>query len=148
NQAGATTDDDRAMQFNGTGKVDVPLGAYSAFGTGSLTVEGWFKGVSQTNYPFTIGTAPLEIMLQTDATSWYFTVAASGLSTQYIGVTIAYDDSAWHHVVGIIRRGSPDGGEIYIEGNLRNSVSLSASGVNLTATGITRIGAHYVYTAP
>src|SRR5215470_7590906 len=41
NQAGALTDGDKAMTFNGTGRIDVAKAAYSAIGTGPLTLEAW-----------------------------------------------------------------------------------------------------------
>jgi hypothetical protein len=93
---GVTTSTDNAVAFNGsTGKMTVPSTS-KLQPTASLTVEGWFKTSATGSQP----------IFQSGLSSGVYLSLLSGGVVQFMinGTAItsssAYDDGAWHYVVG------------------------------------------------
>lgn len=141
-QPGALADGNKAMGFTGVdGMVQVPAGAYSAFGTGPASVEFWARTTS-TVAMVPCGTSHLNstgLIFYTNATAMRLRVYGAAVVIEPTA-TFAYADGAWHHYVGVVRRGSPnDTVEIWIDGVLRVSNTF-ATGTNLTATQPSFVG--------
>lgn len=149
-QSGALSDGNTAALFDGaTGSFIETSAVFNyAFGTGPLTVEYWFKTTSALAQ---IGVVDDKNAGSTDAgfNSAFFAGApffrvANGVTQAGLQSVNTFNDGAWHHFVGVFRRGTPDTLSIYIDGVLDTGpTSVGASGWNITqAAHKLRLGAY------
>ena len=145
-QPGALLDGDKAMGFTGTGQIAIPVGAYSAWGTGPVSMECWFKtGTVTTGYLMDTKVASSSapgMQLFVDTTPTLRARIGNGTTTALATVALAYADNVWHHVVGVVVRGTTDTLLVYLDGALAVTTVLPATGWNLTATNVGTIGAY------
>src|SRR5262245_53532601 len=146
NQAGATSDGDRAMTFNGTtGKINVATGAYQTFGTGPLTVECWLRLISITTGVAAFvdmkgnGSGAAGPALLADSTSFYFRMNTGATQVVANGPAAAITDGQWRHLVGVLSRG-PDELRLYLNGALIGGPVTFSAGANVSSTQGTGIG--------
>jgi hypothetical protein len=149
NQPGALSDGNRAMTFNPAGAADgyitVPVGSYSAVGTGPATLEAWIRvrSIAPSVY---LATAHLNAtgLIAYVSTPSNLRVRCYGPASIVAEPNVSVPallDGNWHHVVHVLRRGSPnDTIETWVDGTLMNSLTF-ATGVNFTSVNPTFIGA-------
>lgn len=117
NQSGALSDGNAAMQFDGTsGNIAVPIGTYSAFGTGPFTIEWWLRKtiIPPSGRYILDNLAPgFRVLYDQDQALYIFLHDGTN---QDLWATINAFDSAWHHYVFSFTRGGPDTGRLYIDG--------------------------------
>jgi hypothetical protein len=148
NQSGALVGD-AAMGFNlagpAAGQVAVPVGSYSAIGTGAATLECWMRAINaMTGTSEICGTSDIfttGLILMVDTSFVKLRVIAGGsVLTEPLTAQNLVTDGVWHHVVGVRRVGAPDTAELWIDGVLKQATTF-VTGQNLTATTSGYIGA-------
>lgn len=104
-QAGALSDGDKAMLFDGTtGRVIVANGAYATFGTGPFSVEAWIKPTAYVvRYVFDNmnlgGVTKKGIHLYVNDIDLIF---RAGNGTAVFAANAPFpQDAGWHHIVGV-----------------------------------------------
>jgi Concanavalin A-like lectin/glucanases superfamily len=130
NQAGALSDGDTAMVFNGTtGYISVPSST-AITPTGSFTVETWVKTLTATEVPlvekFDAGNAGFMLSLNNFGGGNYYALWVGNGWVEGPGVVA---DGQWHHLVGVWNGTTVS---LYLDGALRRSIA--PTGVNLPAT--------------
>lgn len=133
---GALTDGNKAMTWGGdTGVITIP--AFSVGGTGPITLECWLKGITPNQAAMYIidnkvaSTVAAGVQIFGDSNSLYFSVG-NGTARWDVFIPVPWF-SDWHHVVGVLERGGSDIIRLYIDGVLRNSNTLPATGWNVTS---------------
>jgi hypothetical protein len=135
--AGAIADGSTAMTFDATGDwVSVPNGPYAAIGTGPLTVECWIKTTtSPPTQPFVLdiggGANGAGFALLIDPTNANVKIA-NGTTAVYANRPFSYDGQ-WHHVVGVLTRGTPDRLQMFVDGVGGVVANPPANGWNITS---------------
>lgn len=152
NQSGALSDGSKAMSvIDTTGRITIPNGSYAAVGTGPVTVELWWRSsvfpansyLCDTSYNGDSGHPGFSFVVNPPSTLTWNLHSSGPLGA----VTIAdYPlDSAWHQIVGIVNRGSPDRLSLYLDGIFKGQSNLASNGMTLTSTRGLIIGAsHYL----
>lgn len=139
-QPGALADGSTAMRFDGVDDyITVPVGAYSAVGTGSFSVECWLRSTQPwvTEYP---------VIIDCDTGAKGFYLGRPEPGTVIFGLNDPADpvpdvtptapcpfDGAWHHVVGVVMRGATHTLRIFVDGHLQIETAVPAT-ANYTAT--------------
>lgn len=152
-QPGALADGNTAMLFNPAGpaggQISIPVGSYSAIGTGPATIEWWINtSTIPAAIKIIVGTTnPLSVSpglsFFCDTTNLYFRALVAGtgaVSDLSYPMSPSLFNGIWHHILGIIRRGTPDVAELWIDGVQVRTGNIVA-GTDFTATGPTYFGA-------
>lgn len=142
-QPGALADGDKAMRFTG-GRIEVTNGAFLQFGTGALSVEWWIKSNPIAGWWLDAkadGNSGVPgVGFQSDTSNIYFH-PGNGVQMLYCSDGgFGYGDNQWHHIVGVVERGSPDRALFYADGVLRTTVPFSGSGSSLTSASPFALG--------
>lgn len=147
-QPGALADGNPAMAFH-QGTIDIPNGAYQAFGTGPFSVECWFRTSVMPQSDMWLfdnhdGWTPPGVNLYCNREGPQITFAAGdGPSNSHTSVwaVLNFADDQWHHVVGVWQR-SPDLLQLYIDGTLQHQNVPAVSSANVTGDRPFRIGTY------
>jgi concanavalin A-like lectin/glucanase superfamily protein len=141
-QTGPLADGSTAALFDGsTGYVETADNAAWHFGTGTMSVECWFKTSDGTNYEQLIdtktagtNTAGFNVQVNNGVPGKVDFRIANG-SAQISCVTPqTFTDGSWHHLVGTLTRGTPNQLAVYIDGVLKATQNTPADGWNITPT--------------
>jgi len=146
-QAGAISDGDPAMLFNGsTGRITVPDGTYHNFSTGPMTVEFWFKTTTSADdyavdnkaatsaapgFAAQAGAAANQVVFRISDGTTQATCTSQGV----------YGNGAWHHFVGVLTRGATDVLTVYVDGMLVKTTNVPSAGWDITPSRALAIGA-------
>lgn len=130
--SGALIDQNAAIAFDGTsGGVSVPDAAAHNPGTGSYTIECWFKrslGASGSEFLINKGTV-------TSIGGELFISASGNLSSRINGSgptsASSLNDGGWHHAVVVMDRSATQRGQIYVDG-ATSGASFDISGASST----------------
>jgi hypothetical protein len=137
NQAGPLGDGNRAMAFDGaSGRIAVPVGAYSAFGTQPFSLEAWVNPTTAHNGIL------IDTMNQTTngpGAALFITLArevflkiGNGVGNVGTITTGGPMQPGWHHLVGTVVQGANYVLSLYVDGILLKTQSFGALGWNLT----------------
>lgn len=145
-QPGALADGNTAMAFDGVNDyINIPLGAYSAFGTGPLTMECWFKTTLVQSFKRVLDfknngdSAARGVGFLTGGAGQLYLEYCTGSTLNAIGGAVTYADSAWHHLVAVVTRGTTDNGYLFVDGVQRATAAIPTA-LSLTSTVPAGIG--------
>ena len=151
NQSGAVG---KGMLFDGVDdRIVIPLASLLSkpFGTGPITLECWIK----TNTPQVFkrpcdfkfnGTNDPGIGFLSGGTGQMYVEVKNGTTGITVGAIVPFADNNWHHLVGVVTRGTPDVTRFYFDGVfIIDGGSISGS---LTPISDCGIGAAYAGQEP
>lgn len=155
NQPGALSDSDPAMAFDGVnGQASVPVGTYSAVGTGAFTLEFWMRATvapASTLYAIDVGGCgsianagwAVRVVNTNGGQIWLRFTKGDGTTPAFTFVgrdLFNYADGVWRHYVVVVTRGGSDVATLYINGVAYNSGTFPAAGWSLSGSLASTLG--------
>jgi Concanavalin A-like lectin/glucanases superfamily/Phage head-tail joining protein len=143
-QPGALTDGDPAMRFNGTtGRIGIPKGPYSDFGTGPFTLEAWIRtdDFFQANrHILTTRSGNSGVALYINNGDLAFIVFNTAAVQTFVYASPT-PNAQWNHLVGVVSRTPTEQIRIYWNGSVLAGPTAIPANSNYTWSNALGIGA-------